>query len=848
MGKVYRAHDKRLRRDVALKVLPDVFAHDPDRVVLFQREAKVIASLNHPNIATIHEFEESATFRWLVLELVPGETLEERLKRGPLKIAEALSIAKQICDALEAAHDKGIIHRDLKPANIKITPDQKVKLLDFGLASAFEVNPRTTDLNGSPTLPAPDSVPHAGTAAYMSPEQFQWKNINKQVDIWAFGCVLFEMLAGTYIFQAGTLRETATQVLESEPDWSRLKHAPPELADLVRRCLEKDRRIRLHDIADARIEIDRLLGNKPIPTVPEAEAFRRNSKWLWVLAAGLFFVGAFLLLFAFRREAVHEPLPTVRFSIPVSRTNSITQISVSPDGRKIAYVAGNALGGRIIWIREVDNPTAKPLPDAEDPGGMFWAPDNDSIAFLSRGELRVVDVSHGYVQTIGPAPGATSGSWSKSNGILVDGSEGSGVFRISKAGVRTPVTSPDRSIGERHYQPQFLPDGRHFLFLVKTNQPDTTGIYLGSLDSNQRQFLTKASGKAMFSGPSHILFVRDGALLRQRFQMNPPQLTGEPVRIAEHVSSSGTSGSAAFGVSLSGVLAYRSGSAFENSALQWFDRQGRKVGTTAEPAVYTQVVMSPDDKHIGVELRDPDLGSYNIWLADPAKNTTTRLTFGDSSERNPVWWPDSHHLLYTSDKPGWSLMRVGIDSTSSPEVILKSDETFRPMDITSDGSLLLRDQFFSFFKLGPGDGHQPEMFLQTSYRKIGGRLSPNGKWLAFNSTDSGRDEVYVVPFPNADRRQRISTNGGVQPQWNSSGTEMFFLDLQGHIMATTISGTNMLTAGIPTLLFDAGITSSSGMNQYAVNRTGTRFLVIKPVTDQEASPIDVIVGWSGSEP
>ena len=330
--------------------------------------------------------------------------------------------------------------------------------------------------------------------------------------------------------------------------------------------------------------------------------------------------------------------------------------------------------------------------------------------------------------------------------------------------------------------------------------------------------------------------------------MNPPQLTGEPALIAEHVSSSGISGSAAFGVSVTGVLAYRSGSAFGNSTLQWFDRQGRKVGTTAEPAVYTQVVMSPDDKLIGTERRDPDSGSYDIWLADPRKNTATRLTFDDSSARDPVWWPDSRHLLFASNKSGWSLSRVEIESTSGAEMILKSDEKFRPMGITPDGSLLLRDDGRSFFKLEPGAGHQPEVFLQTSYRKFGGSLSPNGKWLGFNSADSGRNEVYVTPFPNADWRQRISSNGGVQPLWNSSGTEMFFLDLQGHMMAVTISETNTLTAGIPTLLFDTEIAPSSGMNQYAVNGKGTRFLAIRPVADEEASPIDVIVPGSASEP
>ena len=552
MGEVYRAHDKRLRRDVALKVLPDGLANDPDRVALFQREAQVIASLNHRNIAAIHEFEESGSIRWLVLELVPGETLEERLKRGPLRTVEALSIAKQICDALEAAHEKGIIHRDLKPANIKITPDETVKLLDFGLASAFEVNPRTTDLGGSPTLPSPSSVPqHAGTAAYMSPEQFQWKTINKQVDVWAFGCVLFEMLTGIYTFQANTLRETATLILETEPDWSLLRTRQSRLVDLVRRCSEKDRKIRLHDIADARIEIDRLLQGKSVPKEPVAQATPKSSKQRWALAALFFVFGGIAALALWPRDPLPVAFPPVRFSIPVAQTNSITQVSVSPNGRKIAYVAGNAQGVRVIWIRDIDNAIATPLAGAEDPGGLFWAADNERIAFFSQQGLRIADVRGGAIQTVGQSFGSTSGSWNAAGDMLIDSSEGGGIFRVSAAGGgRTQVTFPDASAGERHYQPQFLPDGRRFLFLIRTNQPNTTGIYLGSLDSGQRWFLTNSSSKAMFSAPSQLLFVRDGILFSQDFELNPPRVFGGTTRIAEHVSASAIGGSAAFGVSV----------------------------------------------------------------------------------------------------------------------------------------------------------------------------------------------------------------------------------------------------------------------------------------------------------
>jgi len=313
--------------------------------------------------------------------------------------------------------------------------------------------------------------------------------------------------------------------------------------------------------------------------------------------------------------------------------------------------------------------------------------------------------------------------------------------------------------------------------------------------------------------------------------------------MAEHVSVSGIAGSAAFGVS-NGVLAYRSGSVFQNSELQWFDRQGNKLRTTAEPAIYTQVVLSPDEKHLALERRDPDSGFYDIWLADLTKNTNMRLTFDDSSERHPVWFPDSQHLLFSSDKSGWSLLRVGIDSTADAEVVLQSDAPYRPMDITANDTLLLRDLGQSFFMLRPGRELKPEMFLQSSYTKAGGRLSPNGKWLIFNSSDSGRDEIYIVPFPKSDRKQMISTNGGVQPMWNSTGTEIFYLDLQGRVMAVRVDEKQTITTGIPRLLFETGIAPTIGLNQYAVNGKGTRFLAIRPLSQREGNPIDVIVNWS----
>jgi Tol biopolymer transport system component len=484
------------------------------------------------------------------------------------------------------------------------------------------------------------------------------------------------------------------------------------------------------------------------------------------------------------------------------------------------------------------------MPAAVDPGGLFWAPDSAHIAFFEKQELKSLDVNDGMVTTIAQTPGATSGSWSLYGDILIDGPEGDGLFRVSaKDGNRTRITSPNRAIGERHYQPQFLPDGRHFVFLMRTNQPDTTGTYLASLDSREQTFLTQASGKAMISS-SQIFFVRDGTLFRQELNMTPPRLVGERVRIADHVSSSGISGSAAFSVSPNGVLAYRSGSSFQNAKLQWFDRAGKQLNVTSEPAVYTQIALSPDEKYIAVERRDPDSGLYDIWLVDPIKNTNTRLTSDDSSQRNPVWLPDSQHLIFSSDKSGWELLKMRIGSTAKPELVLKQNERYRPLDVTANNTLVLRDEGRAFFTLVPGKAREPEIFFQTRFMKSGGRLSPDGKWLAFTSGDSARAEVYVMSFPGADQRLQISTNGGVQPLWNGDGTELFYLDPAGHVMSVTIQEKSGLVAAVPKVLFSIGLAPTSGLYQYAVNGKGTRFLAIPPAAQEQPTPIDVIVGWA----
>jgi len=413
--------------------------------------------------------------------------------------------------------------------------------------------------------------------------------------------------------------------------------------------------------------------------------------------------------------------------------------------------------------------------------------------------------------------------------------------------MRTRQTSPDTSKGEKHFQPQFLPDGRHFLYLKKTVDSKTSGIYLASLDSPQTEFIMNATSKAMFSAPSDLFFLRDGVLFAQELQFNPPRLLGEPVRIADQISASAISGSAAFGVSNNRVVAYRSGSAFQNARLPWIDRDGKELALVGEPAVYTQIALAPDEKHAALERRNPTNGSYDIWLADLTRNSSTRLTFAESSERNPVWTPDSKSVIFSSDRLGLqALYMKGIETTSDAALVLKGNEPYRAMDVTQDNILLVRSDGLSLFTFPLHGAQQPVSWLHSAFPKFDAHLSPSGRWVAYTSTDSGRNEVYVVSFPNADRKRQISTTGGVQPMWNGDGTELFYLGPGGEMTAVKVKeDANGLNLGIPKVLFRIKVQTAAGLPQYVVNHSGTQFLVIENVRDEQFNPIDVVVNWPG---
>src|ERR1700733_11600958 len=600
MGEVYRARDSKLGRDVALKVLPEAFARDVERMARFQREAKVLASLNHPNIASIYGLEDSGATHALVMELVEGPTLADRIKPGQIPIDEVLRIAKQITDALEYAHERGIVHRDLKPANVKVTSDDAVKVLDFGLAKAVQGEASEVDISSSPTMSRMATLAGVllGTAAYMSPEQAKGKPVDRRADIWAFGCVLYEMLTGKMAFRGESVTDTLAAVIKEEPDLSQLPTATPlRVRDLLQRCLQKDPKQRLQAIGDARISLDEVLAGAPETSF--GAAARPVKHWPLWLASGvaLAFMLAFsALAFVHFREKPPTPTQLTRFEIPVPEKATLARqgvFAVSPDGRQLAFFAGGSDGVQRLWVRPLDLIEARPLPSSESSSttAFFWSPDSQYIAFDAGGTLKKINSFTGAAETLCDLPNdAIGGSWNR-DGVIIFGQNPGGLMRVSaNGGSASPLTNPNPSRRETYDDfPTFLPDRRHFIYLRHSEEPENSGVYIGSLDAKPEQQDSKRLLETQFgagyvpstdASPSQLLFIRDGTLMAQPFDANRLELVGEPVLVVERVGFWRTAGY--FSASANGVLVYRTGGS--RVSLSWFDRDGKVLGTVGEAA------------------------------------------------------------------------------------------------------------------------------------------------------------------------------------------------------------------------------------------------------------------------
>ncbi len=871
MGTVWRAKDTNLGREVALKLLPDTFADDPDRHARFEREAKLLASLNHPGIAVLYGLEHVGSQHALVMELVEGEGLDELIARGPLPVAETLPIALQIAEALEAAHEAGIVHRDLKPANVRIRPDGAVKVLDFGLAKAWEAGDGV-ELTHSPTITKADTAAGVilGTAAYMSPEQARGRPVDKRADIWAFGVVLWEMLAGRQMFEGETVTDVLASVLRQEIDWTLLPPATPAgLRRLIERCLERRPAERIRDMGDVRwelAEIQRTGGTISPSTGEDAAAGpqRRRSVLPWVLgtAAGLG-IAAVLGLTVLRPHT--EPPTVSSYIVPPHSAAFDFRASVggpilSPDGSKLVFPARDASGRSSLWIRPLDSLTAQPLAGTEGAFFPFWAPDSHWVGFFVPGSLRKIDVRGGPPQTVCDATSGRGGAWSR-DGVIVFAPDVFGGLQSVPAvgGEPKPLSELDTSKQQTSQRwPAFLPDGRHFLYWggrpLNSGEVLTDGIYVASLDDSNPTFLLPADSNAVYTAPGYLLFLRSQALMAQPFAAAKLKLTGEAVPIAERIANPQNYRRGDFSASQEGTLVYLTGETGLTQTV-WMDSAGRELGTVGKPAAIDGLRLSPDGKLLVEQESDARSKNVDLWIVDIARDVRTRFTFEPGLELSPAWSPDGRKIAYTANpKSQLDLYVKEANGAGQAQPLVESEVSMYASDWSPDGKSLAVSAIDPHGKtvadiwiVSMEGEHTAKPFLATRFFETGARFSPDGRWLAYQSNESGRNEVYLTPFPGPGGKWQVSQGGGEEPAWRHDGGALFYRSSEGALLEAglTFKGA-AVEVGTPRQLFKAPPNVGSGTaRSFAVAPGGDRFLFLEPI-ETAATPLTLITNWTSA--
>ena len=868
MGEVYQAHDTKLGRDVAIKVLPEAVAHDPERLSRFRREAKMLASLNHPNIATIHGLEQSNGTSYLVMELVSGETLADRVKRdGALPIEEALKICAQVAEALEAAHEKGIIHRDLKPANVKVTPEGKVKVLDFGLAKAFAGDGVSDDPSNSPTLSMAATMHGVilGTAAYMSPEQARGKTVDKRTDIWAFGCLLYELLTGKQAFDGEDITEILAAVVKTEPDWRTLPPATPvKVRDLLRRCLQKDKTLRMQAAGDARIEIHEALASPTAQTA--APATRRwRERIAWPVVAGVLALTTIALAIGFvlRPPKAPQPMQAIRLSAEIGADASLytalgASAILSPDGTRLALVAAGSDQKRRIYIRPLDQLQATVFSGTENASDPFFSPDGQWIGFFADGKLKKISVQGGAAVTLCDAPFDLGGSWGDDGTIVFTPDLRGALSKISSAG-GTPqsLTTLDKQGGEGTQRwPQILPGGKAVLFTSNTKAGtgaslEDSDIVVYSMTSGKRKTVQRGGFYARYLPSGHVVYMHEGTLFAVPFDLQRLEDTGQPAPILEGVVTTLVSAGAQFSFSETGNLVYVAGrSGGQNVSIYWMDREGKFTPLRATPGDYLSPAFSPDGKRLALDINDGK--RRDIWLYEWERDTLTRLTFGGEANRSPVWTPDGQRIVYSSLEKGGSpnLWWIRADGAGDAQRLTESKNPQFTGSWRPDGKVL------AFWQLNPGTNYdimtlpiegdeksgwkpgEPKPFVNSAFIEAVPAFSPDGRWLAYASNESGSFEVYVRPFPGPGGKWQISTGGGLYPNWSRNGKELFYRTEDSKIMAVTYAASGDSFHADKPQLWSPGQFTEGGAGNYNfdLHPDGKRFAVLKaPGTEQAAA-------------
>jgi Tol biopolymer transport system component len=879
MGEVYRARDTKLDRDVALKVLPDVFAADHERKARFEREAKALAALNHPHIAQIYGLEESDGVKALVMEFVEGQTVADRIAHGPVPLDEALSIATQIAEALEAAHEQGIVHRDLKPANVKVRTDGTVKVLDFGLARVMDPAtpdpPATHSQSMAPTMTSPALVSGAGmllgTAAYMSPEQAKGHPADKRSDVWAFGAVLYELLSGSRAFTGDDMVDVLGAIARLEPDWTKLPPSTPaSIRLLVQQCLSKDRKARLGDIAGALFvlrthsAIDSS-GRTARATAPAAPFWRRTLAIAAAFVLGAALVATLLLVRAGRSQATSGS--TYRASIIGSESIISGQFAVSPDGRNLAFVARDPDGETHLFVQDLASELPRRLAGTTGAARPFWAPDSQRVGFFAGSGLKTIDISGGSVLEVanmarvavaaaGVTTAALSATWNNEDVILFKPDVASGLARVAASGGPvTPVTEPKAgNEAELDAFASFLPNGRDFIFSrIAVGELTSGAVFVGSLaDRTIHKVLDFATNAVYANG--QLLYVRGKTLVAQPFDLGTFSLSGTPTPIADLDQIARQAG--VFSVSATGLLVVQHGRGLTQSQLTWFDRSGRRGATVGGVADQISIELSPDDTRALASVYDEQQGTRDIWLYDLQSGERSRFTFDPDDEVDAKWSPDGRRIVYNSRRVGRLDLYERASDGSGAERLLRQDALDKYPTSDTGSALVyftgaarnprtLGDLFL--LPLSPsGDDEKPRPLVATPAHESSGRMSPDGRWLAYMAVESGRSLLYVIPASGGAGRWQVS--GGSSPRWRHDGRELFYLNDEGMLMAVPVDpGSDTFRMGRPVALFKLTMRTvpylayGSSYN-WDVTGDGQRFLVNVPI-QTAVTPLTMIVNW-----
>lgn len=883
MGEVYRGRDTRLGRDVAIKVLPESFSTDPLRRERLDREARAISSLDHPNICALYDVGSAEGIDYLVMQYLSGETLAQRLARGPLAVAETCHIGAQIADALAAAHRRGLVHRDLKPGNVMLTRDG-VRLLDFGLAKGYAAASPDSGDNSMTRVSTPLTAERTivGTLHYMAPEQLEGRDVDARTDIFALGAVLYEMTTGRRAFEGDSSATLIAAIMTGRrtPIATVSPSSPPGLARVIDRCLQTNPEDRWQSAADLAFE----LRSTTQPAAASAAPGRFAARLPWIVAAAGVLLAAITGVALIRRPAASAPAPEVRLAVVppdgYAFANDVANIdpdfAVSPDGSRIAFVTEDKSGNRSLWIRPLSSVIPRQIPGTDGAARPFWSPDGRSLGYVSPAGLSVVAADGGAPALVASLDHVANvnASWGPGDRILFEGpSDAAAVDSLTHKGlflvragekIETVPRGAVPAAEQAQRYPVLLPDGRHFLYLSWTREPAERAIYVGSLDSDRRERLVQSGFRAGFVAPDRLVYVRDRTLVWQRFTVEPAALVGEPHPIADGIALEGIPGSATLTLSQSGVIAYRSRNRDLASELRWIDRQGRVAETLTEASDIT-VSLAPDGRRVAltrviVQSGSDDRAPSNVWLFDLTRRIPSRLTLETSStDENALWSRDGTQIAYANHQNNGlaSVIVRRASGVGAAHVVASGPLNFHPIDWAVDGTLLLQAYAtgagaddVDLWTLEPGAGAKPKPLIAGPGSQSQGQFSPDGRWVAYASNESGREEVYVRPARGGDARWQISSDGGAQPRWRRDGGELFYVTAAGAVMAVPIAAGSDFSAGPPVALFTEPTLATNnnpffygGAAAYDVSADGQRFLVNRLTREPTSGPINLVLNW-----